>query len=195
MTDLEWLQSGELCKSCGLCCIEMTDAPITIDDIGRLMRGLGLTFEQAVQLGVENRDAGGFRFDMSRGFCKALRVEIQTTAAIHLTYPCAIYEHRPEVCRRYECVVLFDLKEWLACVAPALGVCKTNMFRDCHSLAELKIAALQALVVLRSQFMWDYKRPDMLKDELPKCGVRTRQAFEQDLVQIENLFPPKSESR
>jgi len=182
----EWIENGEICRGCGACCADVSTAPITMKDIRRLMTGLKLTFDQVLKLGWQDPKTDAFLFDMSQGCCQALR--IHTTKDGHTEYPCGIYEHRPDICRRYECPVLFDLHEYVdAGKQPLRG---SNLFANVAP-EHLKKAAFAARQYMRSLLFWDSARPDLRPSERPHMRDTTKKILARQLVQLEPIFPPK----
>ena len=97
--------TDQICVSCGLCCTTLSIVRITADDVERLMQGYHLTREQAV--GMVRRDPSEFRILMERtAACPAL-------SSKEGRYFCHAYEHRPGICREYECHILAFAKDWL----------------------------------------------------------------------------------
>src|SRR6266851_4228661 len=105
---LTWISmslADQICVSCGLCCTTLSIVRITADDVERLMQGYHLTREQA--FGMVRRDPSEFRILMERtAACPAL-------SSKEGRYFCHAYEHRPGICREYECHILAFAKDWL----------------------------------------------------------------------------------
>ena len=95
--------TDEICLSCGICCTTLSTVRIQPHDIERLMRGYGLTLAQAQRL-VHQTD---FTILMDKtAACPAL-------SANQGRYRCNAYQHRPDICRAYECYILEFAKEWV----------------------------------------------------------------------------------
>ena len=82
--------SQSLCVECGLCCGGMV-----FDDVELRDEHEALTVE-CLGLEVEEEDAAYFLIQP----CRALK-------GTH----CSVYEHRPECCRSFECLLLKDYKD------------------------------------------------------------------------------------
>jgi Fe-S-cluster containining protein len=120
-------QLGQMCRECGACCMCIESAPVTFDDLARLAKGLGLSYQE-VSDGMLFHEENSIYIDQMRGCCKALSRDERSGQ-----YTCHVYEHRPEVCRTFECHVYFDARQWATLVeTPAV-----NLFHDCQTVEEV----------------------------------------------------------
>lgn len=80
--------SPDLCTRCGVCCD-------------------GTFFEEAM---IQPSDLNPVteKLDLLR---KDGKIKIKLPCSHHVNYRCTIYEHRPSVCRAYECKLLKECKE------------------------------------------------------------------------------------
>src|SRR5207253_6017853 len=91
--------------SCGICCTTVSIVRIGPEDVERLMRGYNLTREQA--LGMLRRDRDELTILMEKtAACSAL-------SSKGGRYFCHAYEHRPGICRKYQCYILEFAKDWM----------------------------------------------------------------------------------
>src|SRR5690242_20590269 len=119
----------EICTSCGICCTTLSIVRITADDIERLIKGLHVTREQA--LAMVRTHEGEFRILMDKtAACPALD-------ASDGRYVCQAYEHRPGICREYECYILASAKDWLKKRGENETIAETNPFHSASDEQEL----------------------------------------------------------
>jgi Fe-S-cluster containining protein len=176
--------ADEICVSCGLCCTSLSVVRITADDLERLMQGYHLTREQAGRL-VQGRPGGAGEF----------KILMQTTAACPSLssnagqYCCQAYEHRPGICREYECHILAFAKEWLKQHGENQSVEERNPFHSARDEDELSQQVQHAIREMRASFLQEcvtnQNNPDFRQPEhLPEL-IQTLSGAE-----FQNTFPP-----
>lgn len=154
----EFLDSGGLCQACGACCGDVSWAPVTLDDIQRLMTAYNLPFEQARKMVyVENNEL--YILISKSGACPALDHSSEDK------YSCTVYENRPAICRTYRCSILKGAYEWLESGG------KPSSFSSYSCCWTEREVVLQAAVNLPSYcdvVFWDHKdaedKPNFFED-------------------------------
>jgi Fe-S-cluster containining protein len=125
---VSWLD--EICVSCGVCCTTLSIVHITQADLDRLALGYRLAPEQVEPM--VRRDGSQFRIVMDQhAACAAL-------SARGGRYECQAYEHRPGICREYECFILASAKDWIAKRAAGENVDAGSPFQGALDEEELR---------------------------------------------------------
>ena len=176
----------EICVSCGVCCTTVSIVRITAEDIDRLMRGYGLTPEQAQAM--LRRDTSEFRILMDQtAACPALSSNAGR-------YICHAYEHRPGICREYECYILASAKDWLRQRSLGEKVDNNNPFHCAQDEEELARQVRTSVERLRANYLHlcvkhqnddGFRKPDYLHQL-----VKTLSGAD-----FQNTFPPNSGAR
>src|SRR6266567_2179827 len=151
----------EICVSCGLCCTTMSIVRITGEDVERLMCGYQLTREQA--LGMVRRDPNELRIAMGKtAACPAL-------SSKGGRYLCHAYEHRPGICRDYECYILAFAKDWMKRQSENAKVDEGNPFHSAQDEEQLGRQVHDAVKRMRMDYLnlcvnhqndEDFRKPD-----------------------------------
>lgn len=137
--------ADEICVSCGLCCTTLSIVRITPADIERLMRGYGLAREQAERM-IYRRE-GELRILMDKSAaCPAL----SSNAGRYL---CHAYEHRPNICREYECYILAGARDWLRKKLENLPVEEPNPFHSAADETELARKVQDSIRTMRGNYL------------------------------------------
>ena len=175
----------EICVSCGLCCTTVSIVRIKADDIERLMQGYHLTREQA--LGMVRSSPGEFTILMEKtAACPAL-------SSKGGRYLCNAYEHRPGICREYECYILAFAKDWVRKRSENEKVDEGNPFHSAPDARELGLRVHESIKRMRANFLnlvtthgseEGYRKPD----HMPEL-TRVLSGAE-----FENTFPPRPQS-
>ena len=143
---MSWID--EMCVDCGVCCTTLSIVRVTEADVERLMCGYGLAREQAAAMirpvGAELRIV----MDENTASCPA----ISSRDGRHV---CHAYQHRPGICRDFECHLLKSAKEWLAMRARNEQPEIYNAFHTAHDETELRRQVRQAIERLRADFLND----------------------------------------
>ncbi|HLJ50885.1 MAG TPA: YkgJ family cysteine cluster protein [Bryobacteraceae bacterium] len=181
---MSWID--EICLSCGVCCTTLSKVTITEDDLQRLIRGYALTREQAGRL-VYRRESE-FRILMDKtATCPAL-------SAQKGHYRCNAYEHRPTICRTYECFILEFAKEWIQRRRENSPVEERNHFHSAQSEAELREQVDHSIRRMRQDYLEscltnqnnrDFRRPDYLPELLKVLSG----------CDFDHSFPPSEQDR
>jgi Fe-S-cluster containining protein len=176
---MSWID--EICLSCGLCCTSVSVVRITADDIERLMQGYRLTRQQAQ--GMVRGDPGEFSILMEKtAACPAL-------SSKGGRYSCHAYEHRPGICREYECYILEFAKDWMKQHSENQPVAERNPFHSALDEEELARQVHRAIQRMKADFLQDcvthqngegFRKPDYM----PQL-IKTLSGEE-----FENTFPP-----
>ena len=179
---MSWVD--EICVSCGVCCTTVSIVRIRPEDLERLMRGYNLTREQA--LGMVRRDTTEFTILMEKtAACPAL-------SSKGGRYLCHAYEHRPGICREYECYILAFAKDWLKKRSENEKVDEGTPFHSATDEAELARQVQDAIKRLRTDSLNlclrhandpDFRKPDYMPEL-----VRALSGAEFD-----HTFPPVKE--
>src|SRR5712692_4311930 len=174
----------EICLSCGVCCTTVSIVRIQQEDIERLMRGYNLTGEQAN--GMVRRDPGEFRILMEKtAACPAL-------SSKGGRYLCHAYEHRPGICREYECYILQYAKAWMKRRSANEEVDEGSPFHSAADEEELARQVQDSIQRMRTDSLNlclrhandpDFRKPDYMPEL-----VRALSGAE-----FENTFPPVKE--
>jgi Fe-S-cluster containining protein len=177
---MSWVD--EICLSCGVCCTTVSIVRIQPEDLERLMRGYNLTREQAH--GMLRRDPGELRILMEKtAACPAL-------SSKGGRYLCHAYEHRPGICREYECYILDSAKDWMKTRSENREVEERNPFHSAQDENELSRQVQDSVKRLRSNFLnlcvthgndEGFRKPDYMPEL-----IRTLSGAE-----FENSFPPR----
>lgn len=162
---------GTFCQKCASCCMCIVEAPVTFDDITRLSEGLGVSYKD-VSYGMLFHDENTTYLNQEHGCCNAL-------SNSNGNYRCNVYEHRPEVCRKFVCNVLKDAKDWVDLV----HVGESNVFADCATVEEVVIRFAEQIPSIRSSMRSE-------GSELPE-PMRTKLVQILNGKEFVNLFPPK----
>ena len=142
---MSWLD--EICLSCGVCCTTLSIVHITQADLDRLIGGYNLSAEQAEAM--VRREGSQFRILMdNHAACGAL-------SARGGRYACQAYEHRPGICREYECFILLGVKDWLAKRGAGELVDSGNPFHTAGDEEELRRQVEGAVQRMRSDNLRD----------------------------------------
>jgi len=157
--------TDEICVSCGLCCTSLSLVRITEDDLERLRRGYQVTREQARRM--VRGDPGEFTILMEKtAACPAL-------SSKGGSYRCQAYEHRPGICREYECYILAFAKEWLKQRGAHQSVDERNPFHSAADEEELARQVRESIQRMRASFLHDcvthqngegFRRPDFMPE-------------------------------
>ena len=99
--EMTFSKSQSLCIDCGLCCGGLVFEDVELRDAEE-----ALTME-SLGLAVEEEEDGFFL--------------VQPCRALNGTQ-CRVYEHRPECCRRFECLLLKDYQQGTKSKAEALDL-------------------------------------------------------------------------
>jgi Fe-S-cluster containining protein len=178
---MSWVD--EICLSCGLCCTTVSIVRIKPEDVQRLMQGYNLTSEQAH--GMVRRAPGELRILMEKtAACPAL-------SSKGGRYLCNAYEHRPGICREYECYILEFAKDWLKQRSKNETVAERNPFHSALDEEELERQVQDSIRTMRSNFLnlcvtnlncqEGFRRPDHMPDLIKTLSG----------AEFENAFPPK----
>jgi Fe-S-cluster containining protein len=185
MTSKEFLESGEMCMSCGVCCIDISNAPLELEDISRIMKTYGMSFEEVCKH-LAYHDPGT-RSLLLRGrkaindggqdttICPALDVRADGKRI------CQIYPNRHKICHDFACVILRDLRAY---VASEGKVDTGNVF---HGVADEEVRAkgLSSITFMRSLFLWTYSPESAYKwPEESLARFSEAKGILQGLVQI-----------
>ncbi len=129
------------------------------------------------------RESGEFRILMEKtAACPAL-------SSKGGRYLCHAYEHRPGICREYECYILEFAKDWMKKRSQNLAVEDRNPFHLVEDEDELAGRVEESVKRLRSNFLnlcvkhgddADFRKPDYMAEL-----IRTLSGAE-----FENAFPP-----
>ncbi len=120
---------------------------ITQSDLDGLTRGYGLSAEQSEAM--VRRDGSQFRILMDKhAACSALRSRGGR-------YTCQAYQHRPGICREYECYILASAKAWVAQRAANEDVDAGNPFHAAGGEDELRGLVEVAIRRMRSDNLSD----------------------------------------
>lgn len=159
----------------------MSTVRIREDDIERLQQGYKLTREQA--FGMVRRSAGEFIILMEKtAACPAL-------ASKGGRYLCQAYEHRPGICRDYECHILAFAKDWLKKRNDNEEVAQENPFRSALDEQELGRQVQSAIQRMRTDFLnlcvkhqkdEDFRKPDHIAELIKTLSG----------AEFQNTFPP-----
>jgi Fe-S-cluster containining protein len=172
----------QICLSCGICCTTLSIVHVTQADIDRLMLGYNLTPEQAGAM--VRRDGSQFRIVMdNHAACGAL-------SARGGRYACQAYEHRPGICRQYECFILANAKDWMVKSAVQEPVEGGNPFHAAADEEELRRQVETAIQRMRADYLADCRQliegaRGRRYDHLPEL-METLSGAEFD-----NLFPSR----
>ena len=140
---MSWVD--EICLSCGICCTTLSIVHIKSGDIERLMQGYSLSREQA--LAMVRRDENGFKILMDRtAACPALSSKAGR-------YMCHAYEHRPDICREYECYILAFAKDWLKKRSNNEQVDVNNPFHSAPDEHDLARQVQESIQRMRANFL------------------------------------------
>lgn len=168
------ITAEEICRTCGLCCMDVSEAPITLDDISRLMTTYGVSYEQAKAMTWTEENSQFIQIES--GACPALEFDGGR-------YTCRAYEGRPEVCRKFECFILEDLKE-----AYAGNAGLSNIFRGVvDSPMRVESRAAEAVTMYRSFLHW-CNVGSMSAEKSPQYWSRLKASLEG--ARLRNTFPP-----
>src|SRR5271165_2479065 len=140
---MSWVD--EICVSCGLCCTTVSIVRIKPEDIQRLMQGYNLTSEQAH--GMVRSNSGEFTILMEKtAACPAL-------SSKGGRYRCHAYEHRPGICREYECYILEFAKDWLKKRSENRSVDEGSPFHSARDEEELARQVHKSIQTMRANFL------------------------------------------
>jgi Fe-S-cluster containining protein len=142
---VSWLD--EICLSCGVCCTTLSIVHITPSDLDGLIRGYKLTPEQGEAM--VRREGSQLRILMdNHAACGAL-------SARGGRYACQAYEHRPGICRQYECFILLGAKDWMARRGAGEAVDAGNPFHTAGDEEELRRHVESAVQRMRADNLGD----------------------------------------
>ena len=172
----------EICVSCGLCCTTLSIVHIQPDDIERLMQGYQLTREQA--MAMVRRDPNDFKILMEKtAACPALSSQGGR-------YICHAYEHRPGICREYECYILAFAKDWLKKRSANEKVDEGSPFHSAGDEADLTRQVHESIERMRTNFLnlciWHGNDPGFRKPDYQPELIKTLSGAE-----FENTYPPR----
>ena len=135
----------EICVSCGVCCTTVSIVHITGEDIDRLIRGYGLTRDEA--RGMLRSDNSEFKILMDKtAACPAL-------SAKQGRYECHAYEHRPGICREFECHILASAKDWHRQKDRNSSVGQENPFHTAQNEEDLTRLVRDSIETLRANYL------------------------------------------
>jgi hypothetical protein len=120
---------------------------ITQTDLDRLIHGYNLSAEQGEAM--VRREGSQFRILMdNHAACGALSVRGGR-------YACQAYEHRPGICREYECFILAGVKDWVAKRGAGESADAGNPFYTAGDEEELRRQVDSAVQRMRSDNLGD----------------------------------------
>jgi Fe-S-cluster containining protein len=120
---------------------------VTQRDLDRLMTGYNLSAEQVDAM--VRREDSQFRILMdNHAACSAL-------AARGGRYTCQAYEHRPGICREYECYILAGARDWMARYESHTPLDPGNPFHAARDEAELQREVETAIQRMRADNLAD----------------------------------------
>jgi Fe-S-cluster containining protein len=188
MTAKEFLDSGVLCVTCGTCCMDISNAPIELEDIQRLMDAYGMTFEE-VHSQMVYQDQSGFLAIRGRPAMNPEDGDSHGDTCICSAYDvradgkrvCTVYENRMKICREFVCQLLRDVKEYVLLNGQ---VDQANTFYGVPD-EQLAERALGQIPAVRSLYDWMYSKESRYNlAEEDKHRFRQSQKILHGLIQI-----------
>jgi len=176
---MSWVD--EICLTCGICCTTVSIVRIQPEDIERMKQGYHLTSEQAHAM-VRPKPAEFTILMEKTAACPAL-------SSKGGRYRCHAYEHRPGICREYECYILAFAKEWLKQRSENERVDERNPFHSAQDEQELARQVHDSIERMRANFLnlcvthqndEDFRKPDYLPELIKTLSG----------AEFENAFPP-----
>ncbi len=178
---MSWVD--EICVSCGVCCTTVSIVRVKPEDIARLMRGYNLSSEQAHRM--VRRDSSELKILMEKtAACPAL-------SSKGGRYLCHAYEHRPGICREYECYILEFAKDWIKKRGAGEEVDERNPFHSVRDEDQLALEVQASIKRLRANFLnlcvthangGDFRKPDYMPELIKTLSG----------AEFDNTFPPEN---